>query len=119
MVFMKVKEVQNFKKLTKTKLKNKKMSQLSSIRSNTNFALNYESGELIPQIEVIILVGYPEYKFKGDEIIKDDSLKEFRFNTSIKGLNLLIEQLQIAAENLKKIDQMAESLNHIIKANQK
>lgn len=37
---------------------------LLSVRTNTNFSLNYEDQNLHPEIEVIVLVSQPKYKLK-------------------------------------------------------
>ena len=92
------------------------MSQLASVRSNLNFGVNYENGHLIPQVEVILLLQQPTYtQNKKGGIIKSVGLQEIRFDTSLSGVNALIGELQAMVSNLNNYDQLAASINHVIK----
>lgn len=90
------------------------MAQLTAIRTNQDFGLNYEKGKLIPQTEVIILIEQPKY-VHGKEVIKKTSeIKEIRFKCGTEGLNHIIGQLQQAARVAEHYEQMAGALNGII-----
>ena len=90
------------------------MAQLVSVRSNQNFGVEYEKGKLIPQTEIIILVSKPKYKIAGNEIAKNQEIKEIRFTCSTESLNHLIGQLQSAQRVATNYEQMAGALNEII-----
>ncbi len=92
------------------------MGQLISVRSNQDFTVDYKSGKLIPQTEVILLIESPKYELdkKGDKIKKSSEVKELRFKTGTEALNHLIGQLQEAQRVAASFDQMAGSLNEII-----
>lgn len=90
------------------------MAQLVSVRSNQDFGLNFETGKLIPQTEIIVLVEKPSYKVKGQKIVRDTQVSELRFKCGSEGLNHLIGQLQAAQRNVTHFEQMAGSLNEII-----
>ena len=92
------------------------MPQLTSIRSNLHYTVNYETLLLVPQIEVIMLVSQPVYsENKKGEIMKNRQLKEIRFETSLEGVNALIGELQALATNMTTFEQMGGALNHVIK----
>jgi len=88
---------------------------LISIRSNTNFALNYETSNLKPQIELILLTQEPEYEVnKKGEIMKGSKLGEFRMHTTIEGINAMIGELQLLATQLQTFEQLSAGMNSLI-----
>lgn len=92
------------------------MAQLVSVRSNQDFGLNYKTGKLIPQTEVIILVEVSKYQYDktGDKIARKPGVEELRFKVGTEGLNHLIGQLQQAERMASSFEQMAGALNEII-----
>ena len=92
------------------------MGQAVSVRTNQDFGVNYESGKLIPQTEVIILVDQPKYTYKkgGDKIVKGSEIVEVRFKTGSEALNHLIGQLQHAQRVAVHFETMAGQMNEII-----
>lgn len=88
---------------------------LISFRSNTKFSLNYDNYNLTPQVELIILSTEPEYKFntKG-EIMKGNTLGEFRIFTSLEGVNAMIGELQLLATQLQTFQQLSVGMNSLI-----
>ena len=97
------------------------MSQLMSVRHNQNFTVDHETGKLVAQTEIIILVEKPVYTInkKGTEITKASELTEIRFTTSASALNQLIGSLNMAQQTVSNYEQMAGSLNEIIIAAKK
>lgn len=92
------------------------MPNLASVRSNLKFDVNYENGHLIPSVEVILLVQKPNYsQNKKGDVVKNLGLQEIRFDTSLNGVNALIGELQAMVSNLNNYDQLAASINHVIK----
>ena|ERR1700741_1994755 len=88
---------------------------LITLMSNTNFSLNYETTNLEPQIEVILLTQEPVYKVNAkSEITKGVELGEFRFFSSLKGINEMIGELQAMAAQLQKFEQLSVGMNSII-----
>lgn len=90
------------------------MSQLISVRSNQDFGLDYQSGKLIPQTEIIVLIEKPAYATKGDKIQRSTKVEELRFKTGSQGLLALIGQLEAAQRNCAHFEKMAGVLNEII-----
>lgn len=90
------------------------MSQLISVRSNQDFELDYKTGKLIPQTEIIVLVQKPTYKVKGDNIIMALCIEELRFKCDSVAINALVGQLKQAQRVATHFEQMAGSLNEII-----
>jgi hypothetical protein len=90
------------------------MSQLISVRSNQDFGLDYESGKLIPQTEIIVLIDKPTYVSKGSKILKSTKIEELRFKTGSQGLLALIGLLEAAQRNCAHFEKMAGALNEII-----
>lgn len=90
------------------------MGQLVSVRSNQDFGLDYKSGKLIPQTEVIVLVQCPEYKSKGDKIARSYGIKEVRFKCGSEGIAHLIGQLEHAQRIALQFEKMAGQFNEII-----
>lgn len=90
------------------------MGQLISVRSNQYFGVNYETGKLIPQTEVIILVEKPKYLSKGSKIHRSSEISEIRFKAGTEELNHLIGQLQSAQRVAAQFEQMAGAFNEII-----
>ena len=90
------------------------MSQLVSVRSNQDFGLDYATGKLIPQTEIIVLIQKPAYKVKGEKIIREAQVSELRFKCGSEGLSHLIGQLEAAQRTVIHFEKMAGSLNEII-----
>ena len=95
-----------------------KSKTLISVRSNCDFSLNYEEGTLHPQTEVILITTSPKYKLGKDKLIKDQEIEEFRFKSTLEGINLLIGELQLVVKNMNAFEQTAGSFNAIIKSAQ-
>jgi hypothetical protein len=68
-----------------------KSNNLISVRSNCNFALNYETGKLHPQTEVILITTAPKYVInkKKDSYTKETDITEYRFLSGLEGINVL------------------------------
>lgn len=92
------------------------MGQLVSVRSNTNFSVNYEQGTLIPETEIIIIIQSPVYKLNetGDKIEKTNGISELRFTCNKKALHHLIEHLQQLEERTENSDQVVDTINEVI-----
>ena len=95
-----------------------KNKTLISVRSNCDFALNYETGKLHPKTEVILITTSPKYVInkKGDGLIKSAEVDEFRFISDLEGVNKLIGELQLVVKNMNAFDQTASSFNAIIQS---
>ena len=91
--------------------------RLLSFLSNTTFSIDYETSNLTPQVEMIILSTEPKYEMnKKQEIMKGQELSEFRIFTSLEGINLMIGELQAVASNLQKFQQLSSGLNGLIES---
>lgn len=95
-----------------------KSNTLISVRSNCNFALDYETGKLRPQTEIILITTSPKYVInkKKDGYTKESDIQEFRFLSSPDGVNILIGELQLLLRNMNIIEQNAAGFNVIIEA---
>ena len=93
---------------------------LVTIRSNTNFSINYENSNLKPQVELIILTAEPKYEVnKKGEIMKSEELGEFRLFTTIDGINAMIGELQLLASQINKFEQLSVGINSLIENSKK
>ena len=95
-----------------------KNNTLISVRSNCNFSLNYETGKLHPQTEVILITTAPKYVLnkKQDGYTKEMDITEYRFIAGLDGINKLIGELQLVVKNMNAFEQTAASFNVIIEA---
>ena len=95
-----------------------KNNNLLSIRSNCNFSLSYTTGNLTPQVEVILITSNPKYAVNkaGDKVTKEQEVSEYRFITTLEGVNQLIGELQLVAKNIMEFEQMAAGFNKITEA---
>jgi hypothetical protein len=93
-----------------------KSNTLISVRSNCNFGLDYETGKLRPQTEVILITTSPKYVLdkKKSGYTKEIDIQEFRFLSSIDGLNTLIGELQLLLQNVNHFEQMSAGLNAVL-----
>ena len=89
--------------------------QLASMRSNMQFFVDYESAELVPQIELILLALQPKYKASKEGFNRQEEVEELRITLTPKALNQLIANLQIQATQLQKFEQAGEALNSVIR----
>ena len=98
-----------------------KSNTLISVRSNCNFALNYENGKLMPLAEIILISTTPKYVMskKKDGFTKEMDIQEFRIISNLDGINTLIGELQLLSQNINTFEQMAASFNTIIVASKK
>jgi hypothetical protein len=88
--------------------------QLTSVRTNQSFSVDYSSGKLIPQTEVILLIDKPKYIQKGEKIQKSSVIDEFRFQSSSNGIRAIIGVLNDALLLADNFEKMAGSINNII-----
>lgn len=104
-----------------TKTKKMKNNTLVSVRSNCNFALNYETGNLHPQTEIILITSAPKYVLDKNQtgFTKEMDITEYRFLSSLEGINKLIGELQLVVKNMNAFEQAAASFNVIIEAYKK
>jgi len=88
--------------------------------SNTNFSVDYNTNNLEPQIEIILLTQEVKYKAssKGD-IQKGIEVGEFRIFTSLDGVNDMIGKLQLMASELQKFEQLSVGINQLIEHSKK
>lgn len=95
-----------------------KSNTLISVRSNCNFALNYENGNLVPQAEIILIATSPKYEInkKKDGFTKEVAIQEFRVISSLDGINTLIGELQLLSKNINAFEQLAAQFNVVIKS---
>ncbi len=98
-----------------------KNNTLVSVRSNCNFSLNYETGHLRPQSEIILITTAPKYVLdkKKNGFTKEMDITEYRFLSSLEGINTLIGELQLVVKNMNAFEQTAASFNVIIEASKK
>lgn len=96
-----------------------KNNTLISVRSNCNFSLNYETGTLHPQTEIILITTAPKYILdkKKNGFTKEMDITEYRFLSGLDGVNKLIGELQLAVQNMNAFEQTAASFNIIIESN--
>ena len=85
------------------------------VLSNTHFSVDYNTNNLEPQIEVILLTQEVKYKAssKGD-IQKGIEVGEFRIFTSLEGVNDMIGKLQAMASQLQSFQQLSVGVNQLI-----
>jgi hypothetical protein len=88
--------------------------QLSSIRTNQTFTADYQSGKLMPQTEVILLIEQPKYSQKGEKIIKGSDINEMRFTTSTNGIRAIIGMLEDSLKTADMYEKLGGSINNII-----
>ena len=95
-----------------------KSNTLISVRSNCNFNLNYETGKLHPQSEVILITTSPKYVLdkKQTGFTKEMDITEYRFLSGLDGINKLVGELQLVVKNLNAVEQSAASFNVIIES---
>jgi len=96
-----------------------KNNTLISVRSNCNFSLDYDTSKLHPQTEIILITTAPKYELnkKKDGFTKEVEISEYRFLSSLEGVNKLIGELQLAVKNMNQFEQIAAGLNAVITAN--
>jgi hypothetical protein len=88
--------------------------------SNTNFSVDYDTNNLKPQIEVILLTQEVVYKADGKgNIRKGTEVGEFRIFTSLEGVNDMIGKLQLMASELQKFEQLSVGINQLIENSKK
>lgn len=96
------------------------MKQLASMRSNMRFIVDYDTAELQPVVELILLTQKPSYSLTKNNIIQPGkALQESRFELSPKALNQLIAELKTQAVELQKIEQAGEALNGVLRSMKK
>jgi len=95
-----------------------KSNTLLSVRTNCNFSLDYKSGKLHPQTEIILITSAPKYVLdkKKTGIDKVLGVTEYRFLSSLEGINHLIGELQLVVKNMNSFEQTAASFNVIIES---
>lgn len=93
-----------------------KNKTIISIRSNCDFSLNYETSNLHPQVELILIASSPKYSLdkKATKIIKEQDVEEFRFKCDLQGVNRLIGELQLIVKNMNQFEQLSASFNSLI-----
>lgn len=90
---------------------------LVTLRSNTNFSINYETNNLKPQVELILLSSEPKYEVnKKGEIMKGHELGEFRIFTTMEGVNAMIGDLQLLVSQLQTFEQLSAGMNTLIES---
>lgn len=93
---------------------------LISFLSNTTFALDYETNNLTPQVELVLLSVEPKYELnKKGEINKSQELSEFRIFSSLEGINSLIGDLQLLSSQLQNFQQLSSGINTLIENSKK
>ena len=95
-----------------------KNNTLVSLRSNCVFALDYQSGKLIPQTEVILITTNPKYVLNKtmDAFRKEQEITEYRFHCDLEGVNKLIGELQLLVKNMNNFEQTSAAFNAIIES---
>lgn len=84
--------------------------QLAELRTNMHFAVKYETGELMPIIEIVILT---------EKAVKNMGLDETRFQLPAREIHTLIAELQLAANGLNQFTQAGDAINSILKSMKK
>lgn len=95
-----------------------KNDNLIAVRSNCDFSLDYTSGKLTPQTEIILITTAPKYisNKKKDSITKEFDVSEYRFKSDLDGVNKLIGELQLVVKNMIQFEQLSGSFNAIIES---
>jgi hypothetical protein len=93
--------------------------RLLSVRSNTKFVVNYETGKLHPEIELILLSVEPKYKVEKDTLKKGQEVTEFRIFSDLDGVNALIGELQLLVTGMQQFKQLSAGINSLITVNKK
>ncbi len=98
-----------------------KNNTLINVRSNCNFSLDYETGKLRPQTEVILITSNPKYALnkKKDGVVKELDISEYRFIAGLEGVNQLIGELQLVVKNMNTFEQTAASFNLVMESYKK
>ena len=93
------------------------MKNIVQVRTNMRFDLNYQTHELEPSVEIIILTIKPEYELAKDNSVKKKmALDEARFEVRADALNDLIGQLKAQANSLTQFAQIGGAVNGLIKS---
>lgn len=93
---------------------------LVTFRSNTTFSINYETNNLKPQVELILLSSEPKYEVnKKGQIMKGTELGEFRIFASLEGINEMIGDLQLLVAQLQNFEQLSSGINTLIESSKK
>lgn len=95
------------------------MKQLISVKTNMSLEYSVETNTMQPASEVILLVSTPNYKISDNAVKRHVKLKEFRFKTSLEGINSLIGQLQVLSNSMNSFEQMGNSINLILETSKK
>jgi hypothetical protein len=93
--------------------------ELTSLRSNQFFIVDYKSNKLIPQTEVILLVEKPIYKSKAEKIIRSTEIQELRFTLGSQGIRAVIGMLEEALKVTDNYEKMGGAINNIIASQEK
>lgn len=88
--------------------------ELTSLRSNQFFLVDYASGKLQPRTEIILLVEKPIYKSKADKVIRGTEIQEMRFSSSSNGIRQVIGMLEEALKVANDYEKMGGAINNII-----
>lgn len=88
--------------------------QLTSVRSNQTFAVDYGTSKLIPQTEIILLIEKPVYKLKVEKVQKGSDIQELRFTTGTNGIKHLIGMLEEALKVADNYEKLSGAINNII-----
>jgi hypothetical protein len=94
------------------------------VLSNTHFSVDYNTNNLEPQIEVILLTQEVKYKIDDEDddegaIKKAIEVGEFRIFTSLEGVNDMIGKLQAMASQLQNFQQLSVGFNQLIEHSKK
>ena len=97
---------------------NIKSNTLIAVRSNCDFSLDYETSNLTPKSEIILITTSPKYVLdkKRNGFNKEIEIHEFRFHAYPEGLNKLIGELQLVLQNMNAFEQTAASFNLVIES---
>ena len=87
---------------------------LIQVRSNTKFAVNYETKNLTPEIEIILISVEPKYEAKKDGLYKGKEVSEFRIFSDLDGVNKLIGELQLLVAGMQQYEQLSSGINSLI-----
>ena len=93
--------------------------ELTSLRSNQFFIVDYASSKLMPRTEVILLVEKPIYKSKAEKVIRSTEIQELRFTSSSHGIRQVIGMLEECLKVADNYEKMGGAINNIITSQEK
>lgn len=79
-----------------------KMKQIIEVRTNFMKFLQQRDGEFLDMAEVILLAHTPEYELINKQLVRKDSVSEYRFFANKEAIKSIIEDFQSILTKLEE-----------------